>query len=375
MQELNREISWLSFNERVLQEAENQDVPLVERIRFLAIFSNNLDEFFRVRVASVKRLASLKKYANTQERKTFNDTLERIRKTVLAQQKKFDAIYREDILPALAKSGVRIVENEPLQSAELEFVSSFFSDQLAPKLFPLLLKSGRDLPPLKDGEIYLAVKMSHTVTQALQYALVELPTRQMGRFVKLPTYSKDKKLMMLDDIVRQGLPELFSSLDFNSFSAHTIKITRDAELDIDNDIEVNYVEQLRKSIKKRKVGDPTRFIYDKEIPGDLLDFLLKKLKIQREDALPGGRYHNFRDFMAFPNLGEDKWVYPTAVPLHRTELDQAKSLLDHVEKHDVLLSFPYESFGYIVRFIREAAIDPSVFSIQISLYRLAKESS
>lgn len=372
----NRELSWLSFNARVLQEANDPTVPLIERIRFLAIFSNNLDEFFRVRVASVRRLIQLKKGdSHSAQRKQLKHTLESIRETVLLQQKEFDRIFSQEIVPCLKLGGVELIDDTQLNKTDKQALSAYFSDKIAPKLFPLMLRQGKPLPNLKDGEIYLAVHLFNSTTQSVQFALIEVPQQSVGRFIQLPTSREKTRIILLDDAIRFGLPELFSSLDFNEFTAHTIKITRDAELDIDNDIDANYVEQLRKSIKKRSVGDPTRFIYDKEIPADLLDFLMRRLNIDKDGAIPGGRYHNFRDFMSFPQVGPSEWTYPSQVPLHRPELDTAKSLLDYIENHDVLLNYPYESFAYVVRLMREAAIDPAVFAIHISVYRLAKDSS
>jgi len=372
----DRELSWLSFNARVLQEAADPSVPLIERIRFLAIFSNNLDEFFRVRVASVRRLIQLKKgESHAAERKKLKQVLEDIRSTVLKQQKEFDRIYNQEIVPSLKGGGVELVDDTNITKSDRQALSAYFSDRIAPKLFPLMLRQGKALPILKDGEIYLAVRLYNSTTESVQFALIEVPQQSLGRFIQLPTSREKSRIILLDDAIRFGLSELFSSLDFNQFTAHTIKITRDAELDIDNDIEANYTEQLRKSIKKRTVGDPTRFIYDQDIPADLLDFLQRRLKIDKDGALPGGRYHNFRDFLNFPNVGPADWMYPPQTPLHKPELDAAKSLLDYIENHDVLLSYPYESFAYVVRLMREAAIDPTVFAIHISLYRLAKDSS
>lgn len=374
---LDRELSWLSFNERVLQEASNPEVPLIERIRFLAIFSNNQDEFFRVRVASVRRLLQLKdgKQAS-QEKQILKRTLEAIRHKVILHQTEFDRIYQEDIIPTLKESGVEIIgDQSELTKSEQGHLKQHFSDKVAPKLFPIMLRQGKALPTVKDGEIYLAVRMFNSTTSAVQFALLEIPVSSLGRFIALPNSKGKSRILLLDDAIRLGLSELFSSLDFNEFTAHTIKVTRDAELDIDNDIESNYVEKLRKSIKKRKIGAPTRFIYDHQIPKDLLDFLVKKLAIDKEGAMPGGRYHNFRDFMNFPSVGPAIWQHKPQTPLHKPELDRAKSILDYFENHDVLLSYPYESFAYVVRMMREAAIDPSVFAIHISLYRLAKDSS
>ncbi|MBL7813153.1 MAG: polyphosphate kinase 1 [Bacteroidetes bacterium] len=372
---INRDLSWLSFNARVLQEAADPNVPLMERFKFLGIFSNNLDEFFRVRVASIRRVLQLKNKAIASERTEAKKLLDKIRKEVMKQQRLFDEVYTRKLLPELASHHIYIVKETDLNRKELQHVKNYFAEQISPRLFPLILEQGKAIPELKDGEIYLAVRMQNSATAHVQFALINIPTRVIPRFYRLPETQGKTRLILLDDMIRCGLEIVFSSLDFDTFTAHTIKITRDAELDLDSEMASPLMEKVQKSLKQRKFGVPTRFLYDADIPSDLLDFLLRKLKIDADGAIPGGRYHNFRDYMRFPAVGPAELRYPALQPLHLQELDAAKSILNVAEKHDILLSYPYQSFHYIIRMLREAAIDPTVYAIKMTLYRVAENSS
>jgi polyphosphate kinase len=372
---IDRELSWLAFNSRVLQEAANKKVPLLERIKFLGIFSNNLDEFFRVRVAGVRRLLQLNKEVKNKEFKSLKKELEAIKATVLFQQKEFSRVYTDEILKDLKKEGIAIVDETTLTADEEIFVHDVFINKIAGKISPLLLQHGKELPNIKDGEIYLAVSMRNSVSGNVQYALVDIPSKSLGRFHVLPSSEGKKRIILLDDMIRVGLPLLFSSLDFDEFTAHTIKLTRDAELDIDNEVAVSLIDKVTKSLKQRKTGAPTRFIYDKDIPEDLLDFLTRKLKADKDSVIPGGKYHNFRDFIKFPDVSRPDLLNPKQSVTRIKEIDEAKSMLNLIQKRDLLLSYPYQPFDYIIRLLREAAIDPTVFAIRISLYRLAENSS
>jgi polyphosphate kinase len=372
---IDRELSWLAFNARVLQEAANKKVPLLERIKFLGIFSNNLDEFFRVRVAGVRRLLQLSKDNKSKEVRALKKELETIKSTVLFQQQEFSRVYTEEILQDLRKEGVFIVDEASLTPEEETYVHNVFVNKIAGRISPLLLKHGKELPNIKDGEIYLAVHMRNSVSGNVQYALVDIPAKPLGRFHVLPARDNKKRIILLDDMIRLGLPVLFSSLDFDEFTAHTIKLTRDAELDIDHEVAVSLIEKVAKSLKQRKTGAPTRFIYDREVPGDLLEFLTRKLKTDKDSVIPGGRYHNFRDFIKFPDVSRPDLLNPTQSVSRIPEIDEAKSMLNLIQKRDILMSYPYQPFDYIIRLLREAAIDPTVFAIRISLYRLAENSS
>lgn len=374
---LNREISWLAFNGRVLQEAENPAVPLLERIKFLAIFSSNLDEFFRVRVASQRRLLSLKP-GQLQKLKFHPDSvLNQIQERVIRQQARFEEVFHDEIETELAKEGIAIINEQEVLPEEVEHLRIVFKTQVFPYLTPIMITKSVKTPHIKDAYIYLAVKMykSSDINQ-YQYALVELPTKVCPRFFVLPSKDKSKhRVMFLDDLVRYNLNNVFALFDFDSYDAFTVKITRDQELEIDNDISESIVEKINRSLKDRKKGDPVRFIYDANMPLDLLEFLIRRLDLEKSNLIPGGRYHNFSDFMSFPDLGLDHLKYPSLPPLNVPYFDQHNRIFEAISKRDVMVHHPYQSFDYVIRFLREAAIDPDVKSIKITLYRVAKISS
>ncbi|MFN7302018.1 MAG: polyphosphate kinase 1 [Bacteroidota bacterium] len=373
---VNREVSWLGFNGRVLQEAADHDVPLLERLRFLGIFSNNLDEFFRVRVATNRRLLHLKKSSlSVDQKKDIKKLLEKVQEIVLDQQTEFNRIYLKELLPALRQEGIFIVNEKELNEHQARAVRTYFQETVVNRLFPILLDPGKPLPVLKDGSIYLAVRLRNSTTRAFRYALVALPTSILSRFFIIPGEQGRHTIILLDDVIRASLDLLFSSLDYNEFTAHTIKITRDAEMDLDTDISASVLEKVKKSLHQRKLGAPVRFIYDAEIPADMLSFLASRLKIDAQGIIPGQRYHNFRDFMKFPKVGSAELLYAPMEPLHIPELDAATSVFDVMDRKDILLHHPYHGFGYVIRLLREAAIDPWVKHIHISLYRIAENSS
>ncbi len=373
---LNREISWLAFNARVLQEAENPDVPLLERIKFLAIFSSNLDEFFRVRVASQRRLLQLRPSALNKLNFHPDAILNQIQQTVIKQQQRFESIFHNDITPALEKEGVFIRSERQLSDAQSEYLKLVFRTQIFPFLTPIMISSSVTNPHIKDAYIYLAVKMYHAVDpDDFKYALIELPTKVVPRFFTLPTEDDTKAVILLDDVVRHNLKNIFAFFGYDTYEAYTIKVTRDQELDIDNDISETLVEKVNKSLKTRKRGDPVRFIYDANMPLDLLQFLIRRIDLEKSNLIPGGRYHNFSDFMDFPDLGKPHLKYQTLQPAPVLYLDRSKRIFDAIRNKDVMVHHPYQSFDYVIRFLREAAIDPQVTSIRITLYRVAKISS
>lgn len=373
---LNREISWLAFNARVLQEAENPEVPLLERIKFLAIFSNNLDEFFRVRVASQRRLLQLRPSALAKLNFHPDTILSQIQQTVIKQQQRFENIFHLDITPALEKEGVFIRNEKQLSIAQREQLWLLFRSQIFPYLTPIMISSSVTTPHIKDAYIYLAVKMYHAIDpDDFKYALIELPTKVVPRFFVLDEADGSKSVILLDDVVRYFLQHIFSFFGYDTFEAYTIKITRDQELDIDNDISETLVEKVNKSLKTRKRGDPVRFIYDAQMPLDLLQFLIRRIDLEKSNLIPGGRYHNFSDFMDFPDLGKTHLKYQPLPQVPVLFLDQSRRIFDAIRQKDVMVHHPYQSFDYVIRFLREAAIDPQVASIKITLYRVAKISS
>jgi len=372
---INREISWLSFNERVLQEAEDSRNPLVERFRFLGIFSNNLDEFYRVRVASVRRLKLLSKKVKGGLTTSPKELLKEIQHTVEDQRQKFEEIFKE--LKSLCEhEGVFIINEKELNKSQSQEVSNYFAEEVRPHLVPLMLDKKRQLPILKDKEIYLSIKLYNKEDSDVRYSLLEIPTDKVSRFYVFDKSEDDKKyIILLDDIIRANISEIYSIFSFDKIKAYTIKFTRDAELDIDDDISVSLLEQISISIENRKTGAPVRFIYDKNMPDDLLYFLMKKMGVNSEEnIIPGGRYHNFKDFMKFPKLDGGKFTFTKLPPLPHSSFEKGKSVMSQIEHHDIMLNYPYQSFDYVIELLREAAIDPKVHLICINLYRVASNS-
>jgi polyphosphate kinase len=370
-----KEISWLSFNERVLQEAANKDVPLAERLKFLGIYSNNLDEYFRVRVATLKRLSQFGPGSKNILGYNPKSTLKKIQKIVLDQNAEFEKIYT-GLIQELEKHKIHFVNEKQLTPEQAVFVQDFFHKEVRSRLMPFLLGRDSDLPNLTDDAIYLAIELIKKDTGKKRFAVLEIPTTVLPRFILLPENGDDKYIMYLDDIIRFGLKDIFFLFDFDVFSAYTIKLTKDAELEIEDDISESYIDKLSKSIQQRKWGSPTRFIYDRDMPADLLKLLEKKFRFGPWDVtIPANRYHNFKDFMKFPNLGKKKFYYEPLVPIPHRDIQAGKSILSAIKKKDIMLFFPYHPFDHFIDLLREASIDPNVTSIDITLYRLARNSS
>ena len=370
-----KEISWLSFNERVLQEAENKEVPLIERFKFLGIYSNNLDEYFRVRVATLKRLSIFGTKSNDILGYSPKTTLKKIHQIVLTQNTKFEKIYK-GLIQELDKHNIHIVNEKQLNPEQAEFVQKYFHKEVRTRLMPFLIEKDSELPNLTDDAIYLAIYLLKKETQKKRFALLEIPTNVLPRFLVLPEKDDNKYVIFIDDIIRFGLKEIFFIFDFDEFSAYTIKLTKDAELEIIDDISESYIDKLSRSLQQRKWGTPTRFIYDREMPDDLLKILTKKLSFGPDDAIiPADRYHNFKDFMSFPNPGKKKFYYEPLAPIPHKDIIPGKSILSAIKKKDIMLFFPYQPFDHFIDLLREASIDPYVTSIQITLYRLARNSS
>ncbi|MGB0974892.1 MAG: polyphosphate kinase 1 [Flavobacteriaceae bacterium] len=371
---INRELSWLQFNARVLQEAADPSVPLLERLRFVGIFSNNLDEFFKVRYATVKRISD----AGKGGRKALgvykaDELLELITKEVIIQQSKSLAII-DEVYAKLEEENIYILnEHNITETVHKEFISEFYVNKVSPALMAIVLNDATALPRLKDSAAYLAVKMQISDAEN-QYALLEVP-RNVYRFVTLPKIDDKNYIILLDDLIRYNLDSIFSIFKYKSIEAHMIKITRDAELDIESDLGVSFLEKLSKSVKNRADGDPVRFIYDKTIASDTLDFLMRKMSIEPNDSvIPGGKYHFRRDYMNFPDLGRKDLLYAKDKPLAISGVSLSDNLFEKVAEKDFLQYAPYHSFSYIIKFLREAAIDPKVKTIKITIYRLAKIS-
>jgi polyphosphate kinase len=385
---IDKEKSWLAFNERVLQEAADSSVPLLDRLRFLGIFSNNLDEFFRVRFAAIRRLSLSNESAELQLGGISAELLiKEITEIVIRQQEESLKILGT-IKEELQKENVYMVNEKELSEEQENFIKELFIQKVSPALVTIILNDLDEFPQLKDTSGYIAVKLVmkerlHKPTSFLglkktkkdiRYAIIEIP-KTVNRFVVLPSIAEKQYVIFIDDVIRFNLENIFNIFDYESISAHMIKFTRDAQLDIDSDLSKSFVEQISNSVRDRQIGEPVRFVYDQNIGKDTLKFFLTKMRIDSTDSIiPGGRYHNRRDYMDFPNLGRFDLLYGSRQPLPVSGLSLEGSILQKIAIKDYLINAPYQSFSYVIRFLREAALDPKVASINITLYRLAKNS-
>ncbi len=368
---VNRDISWLSFNDRVLQEANDPSVPLLERMKFLGIVSNNRDEFFRVRIATIKRMARLGKQGAQILGEDPVALLNDIQDVIIRQQEEFDNSYG-NLLRELELAGIFIVNEKQLKPDQSEFARQFFREQVLPTLVPILLDNVTEFPYLRDRSIYFLVIMHHKNGKE-RYALVEIPTHILPRFIVIP--KENKYIILIDDIIRYSLDDLFFSFEYERISAYTIKLTRDAELDIENDVTKSLIKKVSESVKRRKKGQPVRLIYDEEMPESAITYLMKRIKFGKGDQpIPAGRYHNFVDFIKFPSLNKPELFSKKVQPLSHPELLPKHSVLKVIKEKDILLSFPYQSYHHIIDVLREASMDPKVLSIEITLYRLSEDS-
>lgn len=372
---INRELSWLQFNGRVLQEAADETVPLIERLRFLGIFSNNLDEFFKVRYATVRRIVR----AGRKGRKalgvyTAEELLPMITDIVIDQQAESLKILH-DIYEKLEVEGIHVLKETEIENEEHQkYIKDFFTEEVSPAIETIILREEVELPRIQDLDAYLTIKMVMKGDQKPIYALLEIPS-SVDRFIVLPKIDDKDCIIMLDDLIRYNLDSIFNIFDYESITAHMIKITRDAELDMESDLGKSFIEKLSKSVKGREDGAPVRFVYDKTIEEETLAFLLKKLDIENDDSIiPGGRYHNRKDYMGFPSLGRNNLLYPKQKPLPIKGITLDCSMFEKVAKRDFLQYAPYHTFAYTIKFLREAALDPAVKSVKITIYRLAKIS-
>ncbi len=370
---INREISWLQFNARVLQEASDETVPLIERLRFLGIFSNNLDEFFKVRYATVKRIVEAGKGGKNQLGGIkAKELLEIITQIVIKQQSKSLDILNT-IKTKLEEEDIYIIDETQIDNAQHNFIKKHFVENVSPALVTIILNDLVQLPNLKDTGAYLAVRMIMADNNK-QFALLEIP-KSINRFVELPKQGNKSYIILIDDLLRHCLGDIFNIFDYKSISAHMIKISRDAELDFESDLSKSFIEKISDSVKHRQVGEPVRFVYDKTINSDTLEYLMSKMGIDDTDSIiPGGRYHNRRDYMGFPSLGRTDLLYKKIEPLRIKGLSFESSIFEAIAAKEYLLYAPYHKFSYIVKFLREAALDPKVRTIKITIYRLAEIS-
>ena len=372
-----RDITWLGFNARVLQEAMDETVPLHLRIRFLGIFSNNLDEFFRVRVAGLKRALELKeKLAVDTFFERPQKILDKINKIVIAQQEDFDKTWKK-IQEEMAEQKIFIKTSKKLTEKQKDFARKYFDEEVESNVIPILLHDNVPLPYLREKSLYLGIAMRRKDWQyTTKFAIIEVPAKSNGRFVILPTENNDETdIMLLEDVIAFNLPHIFSYFGYDEFKANAFKVTKDAEFDLDNDIRTSYAEKIEKGIKSRRKGKPTRFVFDKDMDKSLVEFLIKKLDLSKKDSIiPGQKIHNFRHFMDFPDVFKEykKPIERTSFP--HPEFDNQDRITDVITKKDVLLTFPYHTFNHVIDLLREAAMDPDVKSIQLTAYRLASNS-
>ena len=372
---LERDISWMYFNERILQEATRPHVPLLERLSFLGIYSNNLDEFFRVRMASQSRIAECADRAAVRESEHAKKIIKQIGK-LNAHYAKAYAQAVEQVTEELRREHICLVDDTEVTPGQLDFIRSYFRERLSGFIVPVWFSAIKWLDYENDENIYLAVKVSRTEPKPVaDYAFLEVPVGPCGRFVRLPDHEGRSYLMYLDDVVRCCLPLVFEGLGFTSFEAYTFKFTRDAEMEIDNDLRTGILQKISKGVKSRKRGEPLRVLYDARIPKDLLKRVLRKLDLDSLDTvLASGRYQNHKDFMRFPDCGRADLRYPTWTPILKRELDGPASLLDRIRQKDRFIHVPYHNFDSFIRILQEAAVSKEVESIKITLYRLARES-
>jgi polyphosphate kinase len=375
LQFIDKELSWLSFNERVLQEAASKDIPVIQRLQFLGIFSNNMDEFYRVRVADVSRLAAFAAKTANQER--YSELLEKIQERTRLLQKQFDRVLL-DVLKALNKQHIYLINESQLDKEQASYVEQYFDRAVLPELDPVLLEAGKPFPRVTDGYIYLAAKI-FTVDKQVRYAVIDIPTERLPRFIEIPHKkgSKGKVFIVLDNIIRHCLAKTFRGvIEIKEAVAYTFKITLDAELEVDVGVNQSLVKKMVMSLKKRQKADPERLVYDGDMPEDLFEFLTKGLKLTKYDSvMAGSRYHNAKDFMNFPAVGKPNLQVKKLPVLPVPELTNAgNNIFSAIRKKDILLHYPYQSFNTVIDLLKTAAIDPAVKSIHISLYRVAKNS-
>ena len=373
---INREISWLDFNARVLQEANDENVPLLERLRFIGIFSNNLDEFFQVRYATVKRIAQFSKtgkkvFAGRSAEVLLKEITNKVIELQDESLNTLNGIHKE-----MEKENIFFIDQNEVQPEHEKFLKNYFIQNVNPGLVTVILSQNRD-QDLTSNKAFLIVTMDleDQVNRQNIYALIEIP-RNVKRFVVLPKKNDEKQyVIMLDDLIRYHFHMIFNFFNYKKIQAHMVKITRDAELDLEEDVSKSYVEKITLSVKDRKISEPVRLVYDKEIPDHTLRFVIEKLKIDSTDSLiPGGKYHQRRDYIDFPSLDRPDLLYSPFPPIPIPGLSLEENILDSIDKKDYLLYSPYQDFSYVIKFLREAALDPKVKSIKITIYRLSKAS-
>ncbi|PID59236.1 MAG: polyphosphate kinase 1 [Ignavibacteriae bacterium] len=376
-----RDITWLSFNYRVLQEAKDDRVPLFERVKFLAIYSSNLDEFFRVRVAGIRSLINVSKSA--QKKLNFNpaELIKKISAEINKYQKEYSKVFKDIIIPKLKDNNIYLINETELNNEQKEFVRSYFNEQIIPQIQPILLVKNKIVPFLRNRRLYLAVilKPKRKITPNApkrntrnRYAIVEIPSNHLPRFITLPSNDEKKYVIFLDDIIRFKLSKIFFGYDI--VDSYAIKLTRDAELYIDDEFSGNLFEKIKKSLIKRNIGAPSRFLYDERIPANFLRLLKESFKICNDDLVPGAKYHNLRDLFGFPAPSGENFYNEPLPTLRHSEIDKFPNIFDAIKLKDYAVHFPYQTYDYVLQFLDQAADDPDVTSIYITQYRVAEDS-
>lgn len=375
---VERDISWMYFNRRILLEAARPEVPLLERLTFLGIYSNNLDEFFRVRVATLNRIVEYNDKNIKKEREIAITSLKQIGKLHNCYVKQFEETFTA-IIENLKRENIHIIKETELTTEQEGFITSFYRNKLNGSTTPLFLNGTHLLDDQTDEDIYLAIRLirkdAEEKIKEKDYAVIELPTGEFGRFIQLPQTDGNTCLMFLDDVIRYCLPMIFVGMEYTDYEAYTFKFTKDAEMEIDSDLRTGVLQKISKGVKSRKKGEPLRFVYDEQMPKELLKKLTDRLNIDKNDTrVAGGRYHNFKDLMTFPDCGRKDLKYPDWPPIFKPELNGPESLLTLIRRRDRSLHYPFHSFDTFIRVLREAAISKEVKSIKMTLYRLAKNS-
>nr|WP_256488464.1 polyphosphate kinase 1 [Pontibacter sp. HSC-36F09] len=374
---INRELSWLAFNYRVLQEAKDRRVPLLERIKFMAIFSSNLDEYFKVRVATLKRLIKLKKKTREKLSEDPADTFEQVMQEVKRQQEEFGEVFREGILADLRQQNIHLLTENDLNEEQQKWVQTYFAEHIQPHILPLLLDATETHFFLKDQTVYLGVQLFEPKEKDLKperFSMLEIPTKKHGgRFVKLPTVGEQRYVMFLDDAIRFCLPALYPN--YSRFEAHAVKVSRDAELDIEEEVSGSLMAKIQKSLQKRETGYPARLLYDPVTPRPMLEAIMAHTGISEDELVEGSKYHNFRDFFGFPDFDLPDLKYSPQPTLVHPLLEKEANLIEAMKKQDYLAHYPYQSFDYVLRLFDEAANDPKVTAMSATLYRVAEDSA
>ncbi|AHF74513.1 polyphosphate kinase [Candidatus Sodalis pierantonius str. SOPE] len=371
---IEKELSWLSFNERVLQEAADKSNPLIERMRFLGIYSNNLDEFYKVRFAELKRRILISEEQGT--RGASRHLLNRIQAKVLNAEQEFDNLYN-DLLLEMARNQIFLINERQLSPRQQDWLRQYFKQQLRQHITPILIQHDTNLVRfLKDDYTYLVVEIIQG--QTLRYALLEIPSDKVPRFINLPAESPRRRrpMILLDNILRYCLDDIFTGFfDYDMLNTYSMKMTRDAEYDLVTEMESSLLELMSSSLKQRLTAEPVRFVYQRDMPNAMVELLKSKLGISSYDSvIPGGRYHNFKDFIRFPNVGKANLVNRPLPRLRHVWFDKFRNAFDAIRHHDILLYFPYHTFSHVLELLRQASFDPNVLSVKINIYRVAKNS-